>query len=276
MGQSSIEVWQNTANETGFPFSRSTVIPRGLAGQWAVAGWEPGFANALTWVGDDNIVYRLNGYSPERISNNDIERDISRQADKTALRACCYMSEGNAIWSIKGDAFCWEFNLSTGQWHERASHLSSTWIGEQTVNLNNIWYAGGVTTGDIYKIDATYYYEGGEPLVWLAQSGPGNAFPQKLAVTQAQFSFDTGVGLDTGTDPIQTDPVVEISWSDDGGNSFGMAVRRNLGREANTRIPVTVNRCGMAYGQGRVWKLEISDPVYRGLIGGDMTVEGRT
>ena len=40
MGLGTIEVWQNTGNPVGFPFSRVTVIPRGLAGPSAVAGFE--------------------------------------------------------------------------------------------------------------------------------------------------------------------------------------------------------------------------------------------
>lgn len=275
MGQSSIEVWQNTGNATGFPFTRATVIPRGLIGQWAVAGWEPGFANALMWVGDDNIVYKLNGYTPERVSSHDVERLIAAENTKSNLRACCYMSEGHAIWSIKGTSFCWEYDLTTGQWHERNSHESATWIGEASAQLNNVWYVGSASTGEIYQVDASYYKEGGDPVIWQVQSGRVAEFPAEIQVSLVALNFDMGTGIDTGTAPIETDPMVRISWSDNGGYSFGQSLARSLGRQAQTGNRVTVNRCGQTKPQGRVWKLEVSDPVYVGLVSGTMEAEAR-
>jgi hypothetical protein len=55
------------------------------------------------------------------------------------------------------------------------------------------------------------------PLRLRIESGPVLDFPGGTVVGRADFYFTTGVGVATGTDPIQTDPSVEISWSDDGG-----------------------------------------------------------
>ena len=51
-------VYSNTAQPTGFPFTRSYVIQRGLIGRYAVAGHEDGFGSALIWVADDKSVVR--------------------------------------------------------------------------------------------------------------------------------------------------------------------------------------------------------------------------
>jgi len=84
----------------------------------------------------------------------------------------------------------------------------------------------------------------------------------------------TGVGIDTGIEPIETDPKVEISWSDDGGRTWGAPVQRRLGSQGE-KLPIDVFRCGLAGRLGRQWRLAVSDPVEVSLIGGAMDVEGR-
>src|SRR5262252_3205961 len=81
MGSTTIEVWQNTANPTAFPYSRVKLIPRGLLGRYAVTGWEPGFGKGIIFVGDDRRVYVLNGYTPTAISTPDVDRAISNYVD---------------------------------------------------------------------------------------------------------------------------------------------------------------------------------------------------
>ena len=77
-GPSTTEVWAN-AGTIPFPFQRSVVIPRGLAGPYCVAGFEDNFSRALVWVADDNTVVRLNGYLPEKISPPDLDGLIERE-----------------------------------------------------------------------------------------------------------------------------------------------------------------------------------------------------
>ena len=54
-GPFTTEVWVN-AGTTPFPFQRSVVIPRGIAGPFCVSGFEDNFSRALVWVADDNTV----------------------------------------------------------------------------------------------------------------------------------------------------------------------------------------------------------------------------
>lgn len=275
MGQSSIEVWQNTAQPTGFPYSRATVIPRGLKGQWAVSGWEEGFANTLIWVGDDNIVYQLAGYTPQRISYNDIERDLETISDGSQLKAISYMSGGHALWSLKSPSFTWVYDLSTNQWHNRKSFGRMTFRGEQAVKAFGMSIVGDEATGHLYSVDDRYYYEDGEPLVLTIESGPGSGFPTRMSVPLVMFDMDVGTGIPAGVVPIETDPVIQIAWSDDGGATWSMPVIRDIGRGALYRNRIDVSRTGLTTQKGRNWKLWVSDAVYVGLLGGNMTVEQR-
>jgi len=69
-------------------------------------------------------------------------------------------------------------------------------------------------------------------------------------------------------------PQVEISWSDNGGRTFGNPVLRDLGRQGRDTL-VTVSRCGLTGPKGRQWKLRVADPVEVALYGGAVDVEAR-
>jgi len=84
-----------------------------------------------------------------------------------------------------------------------------------------------------------------------------------------------GVGVAIGPDPIQTDPKVYISWSDDAGMSWSVPIQRKLGRQATNLFPVRVNRVGQTRDQGRRFRVQVFDPVQVELTGGKMASELR-
>ncbi|MEV5054671.1 hypothetical protein MRBLRH13_000252 [Agrobacterium radiobacter] len=275
-GPSSIEVWQNAGNATGSPFSRASVINRGVAGTYAIAGNEYGFP-ALIFVGDDNAVYRIDGgYQINRISTPDLDRLIEKVADKTAIDVTVGITEGHYWGTVTGPTFSWTYEVGTGFWHERVSYLNERWRGVCSTPAFGKWVIGDRETGDIWFLDADTHREGEDHLVMTATSLPAVGFLNRVAIPRADFDVIVGQGLIAGHEPIDTDPVCEVSWSDDGGNSFGVPLLRQLGRQAEHKTVVSVNRTGMASRYGRVWKFEVSDPVYVGLLGGSVDGEARS
>lgn len=273
MGSASIEVWQNTANPTGFPFSRSTVIPRGLVSRWAVAGFEDGWANTLVWVGDDNIVYQMQGYAPARISTHDVERAIeayTTEGNADSLYAFVYMVEGHAYWALKSPTWTWVYDVTTQSWSERRSYERTTWRGQFSARNSGVWLVGDDNTGLVFAMDGAYYNEGNDPLVWQVESGQMADFPTRVVCARADFDFVVAVGDDTGAVPIQTAPTVLIAWSDNGGATFSEPLRRTLGGMGDYKHRITVFRTGLTGPMGRMWKLTVSDPVYVGILGGSM------
>jgi hypothetical protein len=120
------EVYNNTAQPTGFPFTRSYVLQRGIIGPYAAAGHEDGAEPSLIWVADDNSVRQANGTpNPLKISPPDLERLIAGVADKTTLEASVYVSQGHPKWVIKCPSFCWEFDLGSQKWNEKKSYQST-------------------------------------------------------------------------------------------------------------------------------------------------------
>lgn len=250
------------AGLTPFPFSLQTTIPVGLAGTHAVAGWEPGFTGTLCWVAQDDTVRKLDGYTPTVISTEDVSRDIAATPDKSVLQACCYMSNGNAFWSLSRPGFwTWECNLTTGTWNQRKSYGASDWRVARTARAFGTWIAGDRATGAVFEISATTYKEGANPLVHEMTSGAVAAFPARLEAPRLDVDMDAAAGNAAGQDPIETDPKVEISWSRDGGYSYGNPVLRSIGAQGDSKRSVSVSRLGACGPKGFRIRLRVSDPV---------------
>lgn len=269
----SCEVWSNTAEPTGFPFSRAAVIDRGLIAPRAIAGTQEGFATALIWVGDDGAVNTLDGYAAKAISTPDVERSISALPDKSELRAYVYTFDGQPIWSLSCSLFTWEYNLKTGVWHERQSAGLSRWRGSETVYFAGKWLCGDLSSTSLMEITSAANDEAGAVLVCDVESIQMGSFPRPYRVGKTQFDFSVGVGASNGTDPIQTNPVAMVSWSDDAGLTWSNPAVVPLGRQGEGRTQVNLPRqLGRTGPKGRRWRVRVSDPVRFGLFGGDMEV----
>ncbi|MET4210523.1 hypothetical protein [Bradyrhizobium sp. LA2.1] len=260
-------VYSNTAQPTGFPFTRSYVIQRGLLSPYAVAGHEDGFGSALIWVADDNSVVQHNGTpNPLKISPPDLDRLIAAVTDKTTLEASVYISQGHPKWVLSCPAFTWEFDLGSQKWNERASYQQARWRAISGVSAFGKWITGDTQGGRLLYVSEQSYDEKGNPLQFQIESGPVLNFPNRTKVARADFNFVVGVGQATGQDPIATDPSVGISWTDDGGITWSQEFVRKLGRQA-TPQRITMLRTGMSGVQGRRWRLKVTDPVYVAFMG---------
>jgi hypothetical protein len=279
-GSDSIEVWHDTAEPApAFPFSRLAVIRKGVIGRYAISGFENGLDDGILFVGSDKVVYALEGYTPRPISTPDVNRAvgdfIESGGDPSAIAMFPYVVGGHRCVVMWSPAWAWVFDLDTVSWFERQSYLSASWRATGSVNAFNRWIAGDAATGNLVEISDYARDELGDPLMWTVESGPVSAFPNRIAVAQASFDMSQGVGLATGADPMQTDPSVAISHSDDGGVSWSPPRIRKLGRQAESGGPIKVTKTGSTGTQGRRWRLQVSDAVDIELTGGDMTAEPR-
>ncbi|MDP4022953.1 hypothetical protein Q8W71_09990 [Methylobacterium sp. NEAU 140] len=151
-GETSTEVYSDQGLQP-FPYARAQVIPVGLLGPWCIAGFEDGWDGQQIFVAADGSVRQLNGYTPARISTRAVERAIEAAMSGDVLRACAYTFGGNAIWSLSGPDWTWEFNANTQAWHERASQGMDRWRAEASVLAFNRWFLGDVGNGDVLVLN---------------------------------------------------------------------------------------------------------------------------
>lgn len=240
-GDSSCEVWRDIGTSP-FPLEFVTMIPRGICGTHAVAGWEEGWSNELIWAADDNRVYRLDGYVPVAVSQDAVSRAIATCANKLLLEAIVYMVGQYAMWELTSPGeWTWCYNLTTGEWHELQSNGRLDRRIRVSCQLGGEWIVGDVTTGNIGRISPTTYQEFGATLPWLIESAPVHEFPGRIMAPRLDFDFSKNTTAST----------VDITWSNDGGHTY---VANPLTRSL-TRDIVFITNTGIATSKGKRFQL---------------------
>lgn len=273
-GTQTCEIWSDQGLAP-FPFAKADVIPLGLAGPYCITGFEDNFTKGQFITANDNAVYQVVGNAPTKISTPDLDGLIEAVSDKTTIEMCSYISRGHAFIEISSDDWTWVFNINNGKWFQRKKHLGDRSRITQAYYSFGKWLCGDTETGNIQQITNTAHEEIGDPLMCEVWSAPVQKFPSRVRVATMYFDFAVGPGNAEGEDPIATDPDIEISWSDDGGQTFCSPRVRKLGRQSEGHSRVRVNLCGMSGSQGRIVKIKMSSPVHFGLMGGEMSAELR-
>jgi hypothetical protein len=277
-GEKTVEVWGDPVNLTGFPLSRVgfNILP-GLKAAHAVAGWHPEFGQPPIWVGSDNTVRRLSGYSAEKISTSDLDRLIAAVVfPDTQLEANCWVAGGAAYWQVTcntgvaATSWSWTYAVDTGKWFESRSYGLTRSAYKRSVPAFGKWLVGDSESSDLLAIDHTATEEAGDPITAVMESGPAKDFPNRQRIARADFDFVPGVGIATSTLDHIVNPTVLIEVSKDGGKTWPVSWVRSLGSQADWQRRIYVLNAGLSGDEGARWRWSISDPVHVGFTGGSM------
>lgn len=123
-GSSTIEVWNNSGN-TDFPFARfgGASMERGCKSQATIAADD----NSVFWLGDDNIVYRAEGYSPKRVSTEQVELLLAGLYTTLAY-SFFYAVPGHKFYVLTiPDHVTVCYDVATGLWHRAQTFDKNDW-----------------------------------------------------------------------------------------------------------------------------------------------------
>lgn len=263
-GASSIEVYADQGLSP-FPFSRSQVIPVGLYGPWSIAGFEDGWSGNQIFVASDGSVKVMNGYTPQTISTLPVERSIAATAGPGLLRACVYTFGGNAIWSLSGPGFTWEYNTTTQKWHERQSQGLKRWRTETSVRAFGKWFLGDIVNGDVLTLEPDARTENGAPVVARIESAALRNFPDRIRLGGLSLDITTGQGA-----PTDREAACLIEWSVNGGGGWSQPLQRSIGGPGQYGKRVSVGDLGRSGRDGVRVAITVSDPVPFSLRGGEL------
>lgn len=243
-GTRTIEVWQLTG-ASDFPFQPLTnsQIQRGLAAKCAIVAED----NTTAFVGDDRVVYRLEGYRPVRLSTGPIERAILEvsQASMDDCEAFSYTSGGQKFLVFRfPDELTIQYNLATGFWNFCETFGALDWKLLGSAGGYSKWFS---TPTGIVAIDETLNRDEGEIIRRLARGAPGDANGMDLAVTK--FELDCEVGRSAVTDTAE----VMLRFAPDG-ETFGNIRTRSMGATGHYAHRVVWR----GLGQGRRPTIEVS------------------
>jgi len=271
VGSRSIEIWTDTG-AADFPLERlqGANIERGTAAAGSVAKCD----GSVFLLGDDRLVYRVEGYIPKRISHHAIEAAISSYPVVSDAESLVYAQGGHTFYALTfpsapdGGA-TWVFDAATGFWHERQSGLAGRWLGRGAAQVYGKVLIGDSQSGAIFALDPDASSDDGAALIRSATSAPMHAQGRRAIAHRIELDFDMGHGLTPGQG---SDPQAMLQWSDDGGRSWSPERWASMGAVGEYRRRAVWTRCGSF--RERVWRVTVSDPVPFVLLAANIDVEG--
>ena len=279
-GTQSTEVWYDAGN-ADFPFSRiqGAYIEQGCAAAYSPAKID----NSVAWLGSDirgqGIVWRANGYTPQRISTHAVEYAISTYSDISDAIGYSYQQGGHQFYVLifpTGNA-TWVYDASTNLWHERAGYddVAGVFYRHRSncqVFFNGKTVVGDYDTGNIYSMSLNVYADNTSPQKWVkAWRALATGQNDLLRTFQHSLQVDgqTGTGLTSGQG---SDPQVMLRWSDDGGHTWSNRHWKPVGKIGETGTRVIWRRLGSTEKlRDRVYELSGTDPVPVAWTGAELT-----
>jgi hypothetical protein len=257
MGERTIEPFINTgATEGTFQRAQGTVMEVGLASTHAVAVMD----NSVFWLGNDGIVYRAQGYTPQRISTHAIEQAIAR-CNLAQAFAFTFEDRGHKVFYLTfPDGQTWGYDAASGDWHRRSSYGLDRWRINTLTYWNGSWIAGDYTTNKLYKLDWNVQQEDGQPMERRRLTGVQHDGHNALILNGVALEVDTGLPGDMA----DADASIDVRYSKDGGRNWSAWRKLPMGTTGDFLKRLELRRLGM----GRQWMFDIrvTDPVRADLI----------
>lgn len=262
-GASVTKVWTNTGN-LDFPFEPldGTLMDRGLLSKFAVVAED----NSIFWLGDDRIVYRAAGYTPQRVSTFAIEQQLAK-CDSAALDISwmsSYTEGGSKIISlvVPGTACAFEYNTATGLWNERATFGRSDWGVSDIEEAYGKIFVGSSYDSKIGVMSSTSFTEFSGKMQYTRVTQSLNADQTPFILDRLELIFESGIGELSGEG---ADPEVMLYISRNGGVTYGNPLTRKLGARGAYDHRAVWRRLGQHY--NTTFKFVVTDPVRRNLMG---------
>ncbi len=269
MGERSVEVWTNVG-DPAFPFARvsGAILEVGCVSPSGVAQID----NTVMWLGRDRngtgMVYRAEGYRPARVSTHAVEEAL-RAADLSSAVCWTYQQDGQTFWCLNADGLSatWVYDISSGQWHERCELVAGDL---QPARVTHHAFAfgrnlGGASDG-LYTIDPTVSTIDGSPM-YRERTSPHQATPSRNRLYFHEFRLD----VEVGQTPQGVAPLIELQWSDDGGETWGNWLARSLGSVGQYKTRVQWPRLGAA--RDRVWRLRTTSNARASIVGASVRAD---
>lgn len=253
-GESTIEIFYNAGGlDNVFERQGNAFIERGCFDRDSITKVD----NSVQFLGDDRIVYRLDGYSPIRISTHAIEYQLR---NVTYARGFVYTQEGHKFYCLTTDNGTFCYDLATGAWHERRSfNLGAYRVGGAIQAWNRVFLTDAFT-GKIYEPDMDRNDENGAPISMQVILPTLEASRARVTMYAFEVYCETGVGSVLGSDPK-----IMMRYSDDGGRTFSNEMWRSLGLVGQYKTRAVWRSLGQF--RQRDISLTITDPARRLVMG---------
>lgn len=252
------ELWEFTGS-AALPFRRWATFPVGLVARGAIAQTDSSlFALGRDQDGNE-MVYRVTGGQPQRVSTHPIERlteDVA-EADRPNIRVTAHGWGGHSFIGLHlpsvGDYF---YDVSNDTWHRRKEIASARYLASFFFSAWGKRFAGDTTAGSVYRLDRNVYTHNANPVRRVA-SAIVPIEDGRPSVDNITIEMQAGVGLVSGQG---SDPQVMIRWATDG-RTFGNEISRSFGRLGEFGHRAVFGPLGRFTPPAAVLEVAVTDPV---------------
>jgi hypothetical protein len=258
VGRLSLEAWRGTG-DADLPYERieGRVFGIGCTARETVQKMNIDGLDTMCWVGTDRKVYWLNP-NPERISDFGLEERLGR-ATPEALYGHHALWNGHDFYvlHIPGEGtFAYDLTTRAG-WAEWTSFGRALFRSNvSTIGPNAQSLLGDATAGIVFELSEAVDGDHGENVVFEV-SGQLQVVGPPARCHNALLGVTAGRAASAGDDPL-----MQLSISDDGGETWAAQPDQPLGRQGRTTLRVMWTRLGMLRREGvRLFRWRTTAPV---------------
>jgi hypothetical protein len=266
-GAASLEIFRPTGNSTS-PFEPLQGAGSGKGSGCLAKHSVVMCDNTPFWVSDTGLVVRANSYTPQRISNHAVERDIQAAADAglaDEITAFEWTREGHWFYQLNLPNATWVYDAATKLWHKKTSYLLPRSRMKFLASAFDKLIVGDADGTNLYEMSATAYDENGEHLISAVQSSILSGFPAGGFVHEVFVDCEMGLG-DGGSDPHSAEPQLIMQYTKDGGHTWQGNRMRPLGEQGHYQGRVKFTRLGSFGPQGIAFRFSCSAPIKRAVL----------
>ncbi len=187
-GERTTEFYGNTGEATGTFQSKGVTADVGCASRDTVQNLD----NSVMWLGNDGVVYRLDGYRAVPISTRAIEKTIAKSDWKNAF-AFTWEDEGHKVYYITfPDGETYGYDVVVGLWHRRQSFGLKRWRLNTVTSWGRQWIGGDFQDGRLWLLDWDYVMEGDDELIATYTSAEISDSGNRIGIPEMDLQFDVG------------------------------------------------------------------------------------
>lgn len=270
LGEITTELFQNIGGD-GFVYQRvpGGNIDKGIHGRHTLANFDSSFVFVGGGENELSAVWKVTGAaSVQKISTAAIDTEIQKytRSEIADAHAFSFAFGGNYFVAftftskrIASKTFVFDATTSAQTneltWHERQSGVTEDrWRVSVILSAYDKLIAADLIDGSFGTVDKDTFTEYGNPIYRQKNSQPfyGDGVP--LFISELKATMEAGTGLQ------EDEPQLRMSFSDDGGRTFGSEFWRTYGKQgAYDRVP-TWTRQGKVP-RARILRFVTTEPV---------------
>jgi hypothetical protein len=203
---------------------------------------------ALFFVGNNGSVYQTQGYTPIKISNLAVEKELS-ETEYKEIRSTQYTELGHTFYVLHLKNITYVYDTATNLWHTRSSKSTNNkrWFIERVISKNFLNY--GISGSSIYNILEADATDNGVAVRRTLILPPVNKGVDAITVNALQLDIVAGESL------INRERFATLRVSKDGGKTYSSKVQASIGKVGEFTHSVIWRRLGR--GVDFVFKIEI-------------------